>query len=93
MFHSHLNNVLEAEVGIEKNGELIGQSKRVYPEMNLAGDSNGDKVVDIHDVMRVVAHYGKENDKADVNKDGVVDEADIRFIEKNFLEIGFDALR
>ncbi|GAA0437920.1 S8 family serine peptidase [Virgibacillus salarius] len=87
----HLNNVLEAEVGIEKNGELIGQSKRVYPEMNLAGDSNGDKVVDIHDVMRVVAHYGKENDKADVNKDGVVDEADIRFIEKNFLEIGFDA--
>ncbi|EQB38689.1 hypothetical protein M948_08880 [Virgibacillus sp. CM-4] len=87
----HLNNVLETEVGIEENGEVIGESKRVHPDMNTAGDINGDKVVDIHDVMRVVAHYGKENDKTDVNKDGIVDEADIRFIEKNFLDIGFDA--
>ena len=40
--------------------------------------------------MRVVAQYGKNHPNSDINKDGIVDEIDIRYIEKNFLKVNAD---
>ena len=56
----------------------------------VAGDVNQDAMIDINDVIQAVAFYGKENKKADINQDGIVNETDIRFIEKNFLKVGPD---
>lgn len=67
--------------------EPVGERVSVNMDPNYAGDINGDGVIDILDIMRVVAQYGKQNDAADMNQDGIVDEQDIRFIEKNFLRV------
>ena len=62
--------------------------------MSLAGDVNSDSLIDIKDVRDIVEYYGKENPEIqtyDLNQDGVVNETDVRFIEKNFLTKGPDA--
>lgn len=84
----HLRSVIKTEIGKEKDGEIFGKMLRVNPSENAAGDINGDGVIDIMDVMRIVAMYGKDDNETDINKDGIVDETDIRFIEKNFLMAG-----
>lgn len=84
----HLTSVAQVQLGEEIDGELFGENVRVNTPMNLAGDINGDGVIDIMDVMRIVAKYEKEDDATDINKDGIVDEIDIRLIETNFLEVG-----
>lgn len=70
----------------EQNGieqEII----RAY-KWNFQGDISGDKVIDIYDVMRAITFYGSENQAADINGDGIVDEKDLRILEKNFLKVG-----
>ena len=55
---------------------------------------NGDKMIDILDIQSVVDAYGTKDTSIvpqDLNQDGVVDETDIRFVEKNFLTKGPDA--
>lgn len=84
----HLTTTTTVNPTIEVDGELVGQLEKINPKISEAGDVNGDGVIDIHDVMRVVAHYDKVNDQADINKDGIVDEIDVRYIEQNFLSIG-----
>ncbi len=84
----HLTSTVKTKVGKEEDGEIFGEMLRIRPPMNKAGDINGDGVIDILDVMRVVAKYGKNDVHTDLNKDGIVDETDIRFIETNFLEVG-----
>lgn len=84
----HLDVIQEVKVGKEKDGELFGNSVRVNQPTNEAGDVNGDGVIDIMDAMRLVAKYGKEDDQTDINKDGIVDETDVRFVEKNFMKVG-----
>ncbi|WP_025784661.1 S8 family serine peptidase [Sporosarcina sp. D27] len=77
----------------DENGELRGQFLRIG-QRNLSGDINGDKMVDILDIQSVVDAYGTKDTsivKQDINQDGVVDESDVRLIEKNFLEKGPDA--
>ena len=71
-----------------KNGELRGQFLR-FGQRSLAGDVNGDKMIDILDIQSVVDAYGTKDSSIvpqDINQDGVVDETDIRFVEKNFLQ-------
>ncbi|MFC0302144.1 S8 family serine peptidase [Virgibacillus soli] len=84
----HLTTAQKVTVGKEKNGEIYGEMAQVYLQPNIAGDVNGDGVIDIMDVMRIVAMYGKDDKAMDINKDGIVDEVDIRYIEKNFLKVG-----
>ncbi|WP_060678296.1 S8 family serine peptidase [Virgibacillus halodenitrificans] len=84
----HLTSTLTLNPAQEVKGELIGQRLRINPKLNKAGDVNGDGVIDIHDAMRIVAQYGKQNPKADINKDDIVNETDIRYVEENFLSIG-----
>ncbi|MGN7410763.1 S8 family serine peptidase [Sporosarcina sp. SAFN-010] len=87
----HLNKQRTIRPGVEYNGEFVGEEFWVDAVDAPAGDVNNDGVIDIHDVMRVVAQYGKNHPSTDINKDGIVDETDIRYIEKNFLKVGDDA--
>jgi subtilisin family serine protease len=77
----------------DANGELRGQFLRIG-QRSLAGDVNGDKMIDILDIQSVVDAYGTKDTSIvpqDLNQDGVVDETDVRLIEKNFLTKGPDA--
>lgn len=86
----HLNSVSTVDVATFADGEWRGLWSRTYPPMNYAGDVNNDGVIDIMDVMRVVAQYGKKDKAADINIDGIVDELDVRLIEQNFLRSAKD---
>ncbi|MDM5236430.1 S8 family serine peptidase [Bacillus cereus] len=71
------------------NGEQRGQNFNFAALKGLAGDVNGDRLIDIRDMQNVVEAYGKKDASIlpqDINQDGVVDETDVRFIEKNFLQ-------
>jgi len=77
----------------DENGELRGQFLRIG-QRSLAGDVNGDKMIDILDIQSVVDAYGTKDSsivRQDINQDGVVDETDVRLIETNFLTKGPDA--
>ncbi|PUB11390.1 S8 family serine peptidase [Paenisporosarcina sp. OV554] len=77
----------------DAKGELRGQFLRIG-QRSLAGDVNGDKMIDILDIQSVVDAYGMKDSSIvpqDLNQDGVVNETDIRFVEKNFLTKGPDA--
>lgn len=90
----HLMTKASAKLVKNVDGDLAGVRILIDAGKALAGDVNGDKVVDIQDAIVSVFSYGKENvgvNKGDVNQDGKVDETDLRFIEKNFLEKGPDA--
>jgi subtilisin family serine protease len=90
----HLTSKYKTKLVRNVDGEMAGV--RLYVDMDKAqaGDVTGDKMVDIRDAIISVFSYGKENvgvNKGDLNQDGKVDETDLRFIEKNFLEKGPDA--
>ncbi|WP_201713103.1 S8 family serine peptidase [Rossellomorea arthrocnemi] len=90
----HFESRTKVEVGIEEGGEILGVKERVFPGLQLAGDVDGDNIIDISDAIISVFSYGKEGvgvNKGDINQDGKVDETDLRFIEKNFLEKGTGA--
>ncbi|MCS0671406.1 S8 family serine peptidase [Cytobacillus firmus] len=77
--------------GIDKDGEYQGIRVGINQKMNLAGDVTQDQNVDIRDLKEAVEHYGEKapnNQHLDINQDGVVDETDVRWIEKNFLTKG-----
>ena len=84
----HINTQTTVQPGYDYKDEFIGEEFWVDLVPSPAGDVNGDGVIDIHDVMRVVAQYGKDHPNTDINLDGIVDETDIRYIEKNFLKVG-----
>ncbi|MBM7584483.1 subtilisin family serine protease [Bacillus pakistanensis] len=90
----HLSSKVTTKVVKNIDGDLAGVRMSVNMDKSDAGDVNGDKMVDIQDAIISVFSYGKENvgvNKGDINQDGKVDEIDLRFIEKNFLEKGPDA--
>ncbi|PAE26689.1 S8 family serine peptidase [Bacillus sp. 7894-2] len=87
----HMAEYKNVMASIEKEGEQQGLYVRINPEDNLAGDVTQDQIVDIRDLKEAVDHYGEENPKnvhLDMNQDGLVDETDVRWIEKNFLTKG-----
>jgi subtilisin family serine protease len=87
----HFESHTTVTVGEEVNGDVLGIKERMYPGLQLAGDVDGDNIIDISDAIISVSSYGKEGvgvNKGDINQDGKVDETDLRFIEKNFLEKG-----
>lgn len=87
----HMAEFKNVMASIEKEGEQQGLYVRINPEDNVAGDVTQDQIVDIRDLKEAVDHYGKkapENPHLDINQDGVIDETDVRWIEKNFLKKG-----
>ncbi|KQX68448.1 S8 family serine peptidase [Paenibacillus sp. Root444D2] len=89
----HLKSKLTVQLSKTEDGELIGTDPWLSPDQPLsyAGDVNGDNMIDIEDLKKAVHAYGKSSKIEDLNQDGIVDEKDIRFIEKNFLRIDPDA--
>ncbi|OOQ94542.1 S8 family serine peptidase [Bacillus cereus] len=84
----HLKSMKKFIPGYSVNGEMRGQHVTLGAK-GLAGDVNGDRLIDIRDMQSVVEVYGKKDASIlpqDINQDGVVDETDVRFIEKNFLQ-------
>ncbi|QWG47059.1 peptidase S8 [Bacillus mycoides] len=84
----HLKSMKKFIPGYSVNGEMRGQHVTLGAK-GLAGDVNGDRLIDIRDMQSVVDVYGKKDASIlpqDINQDGVVDETDVRFIEKNFLQ-------
>lgn len=69
------------------DGKVQGIFYSLYTDTAPAGDINGDHVIDIHDAKLVANNAGNTGDrlKEDLNKDGVVDIIDFRYIEKNFM--------
>ncbi|MFJ7936295.1 S8 family serine peptidase [Sporosarcina sp. NPDC096371] len=89
----HLKSIQQVTLGTKSPwGEEVGEyiQKQGAQPTAVAGDVNQDGMIDIKDVLQAVAFYGKENKQADINRDGIVNEADIRLIEKNFLKVGPD---
>ncbi|PFN09770.1 S8 family serine peptidase [Bacillus cereus] len=85
----HLKATNKFIPGYSVNGEQRGQNFRLSSLRGRAGDVNGDRLIDIRDLQSVVDVYGKKDASIlpqDINQDGVVDETDVRFIEKNFLQ-------
>lgn len=89
----HLKSKLTVQLSKMEDGELIGIDPWLSQDqpISYAGDVNGDKMIDIEDLKKAARAYGKSSKIEDLNQDGIVDEKDIRFIEKNFLRIDPDA--
>lgn len=78
---SHLPLAL-SKVG--EDGELIGVTV-TFAAALAAGDVNGDDVVDILDAIAIRDAAGTADRAADINLDGVVDAADLSYVELNWL--------
>jgi subtilisin family serine protease len=90
----HLKTYTSFTSGYILKGDYYGDYISTGYKINLAGDVDGNSMIDIKDAIISVFSYGKEGvgvTKGDINQDGKVDETDLRFIEKNFLEKGPDA--
>ncbi|MGD6830851.1 S8 family serine peptidase [Sutcliffiella halmapala] len=86
----HFESHTEVTVGEVVNGEVIGEKVRIYPGLQLAGDVNGDQVIDVKDAFFLKNHInkpGKRPLKADLNQDGTIDAADMTFIVQNYLSV------
>ncbi|MBO9129210.1 S8 family serine peptidase [Bacillus sp. 165] len=92
----HLKTHFNVIPGVAHKGSYYGRFMNIGTQnLGLAGDVNGDRLIDIRDVKNVVEAYGTQDAtivKQDINQDGVVNETDVRYIEKNFLAKGPDAL-
>lgn len=81
------------------NGEYYGiYEANTYTnrlDLELAGDVNGDGVIDINDASLIVDDYKKTSEEitlpTDINQDDIVDEKDLRYVERNFMAVNFDA--
>lgn len=86
----HLKVYKNVYPGVPLHGSYYGQYIPISSDdmYQLAGDVNGDEIVDIKDIQSVVDVYGTADSAIlpqDINQDGQVNETDVRFIEKNFL--------
>ncbi|MCB0162991.1 MAG: hypothetical protein KDI79_02120, partial [Anaerolineae bacterium] len=68
--------------------EADGQTVQVGDIDLLAGDVNGDDVIDILDLAQIAAFYLTDNNAADLNGDGQVDVLDLVAAAGNFQQAG-----
>ncbi|WP_052504519.1 S8 family serine peptidase [Rossellomorea aquimaris] len=68
------------QIGDKIRGEFDTEG---FPQM-IAGDVNGDQVIDIMDAIYVQTYWGTDHRDADINFDGIVDMNDFKFIETNY---------
>ncbi|WP_339148680.1 MULTISPECIES: S8 family serine peptidase [unclassified Sutcliffiella] len=86
----HFESHTTVTVGKEINGDVLGVRERMYPGLQLAGDVNGDQVIDIKDAFFLKNHFNKTGNgpiKADINQDGTIDATDMRYIVQNYLRV------
>ncbi|MBP3964963.1 S8 family serine peptidase [Paenibacillus lignilyticus] len=91
----HLTGQVSMKIGKTMFDEHVGENAMLAQALNLAGDVNGDHMIDILDAQRVAGQYYKRSDTnfpaEDLNQDGLVDAKDMAFIVKNFLEVDSEA--
>lgn len=83
----------QVQIGVEKNGTILGQSRLYYTGMTgifyayaVAGDVNQDNVIDIQDALAIQQAWNTNNRAADINFDGIVDAKDMQFVIDNYLK-------
>ncbi|MBI2824801.1 MAG: hypothetical protein HYX69_08960 [Planctomycetia bacterium] len=69
-------------------GETSNLNYAKYIILPLAGDANGDRIVDISDVQMVASHWLAAGPLGDTNQDGLVDISDVQKIAANWLLTG-----
>ncbi|QKE73342.1 S8 family serine peptidase [Arthrobacter citreus] len=79
---TEVNNVILSR---EEDGLLKGTWEYRNFNIGLAGDVNGDNVIDILDALTVQTYWGTNKRSADINFDGTVNEKDFGYILKNYL--------
>ncbi|MDM5188860.1 S8 family serine peptidase [Bacillus sp. DX4.1] len=91
MYHLHVPGHFEASrpfTVFKQDGETIrGENDMKASTALVAGDVNGDQVIDIMDVVFMEENWKTNKRSADINFDGTVDMKDFAFIEKNFLAV------
>ncbi|MGC5168213.1 S8 family serine peptidase [Luteimicrobium sp. DT211] len=70
--------------GKSLDGGIAGQSLSTVPAM-VAGDVNGDDVIDVRDAYAIYKAAGTSTRADDVNHDGTVDAADLQWVVTNYL--------
>lgn len=86
----YLSAKSSARLGRTMYDEWVGENGMLPQMLNYAGDINGDSKIDAADVAAITAEFGpadQSNSRADLNKDGVVDETDRHFVENNLLRV------
>ncbi len=68
-----------------KDGDVIRAENDAVPvNPAIAGDVNGDDVIDVMDALYIQTYAGTNKRASDINFDGVTDSKDLAFVEKNF---------
>ncbi|WP_129688264.1 S8 family serine peptidase [Gottfriedia acidiceleris] len=83
----------QVQIGVEKNGTILGQSRLYYTgmagtfyEFAVPGDVNQDNVIDVQDALAIQKAWNTNNRDADINFDGIVDAKDMKFVIDNYLK-------
>ncbi|WP_078379815.1 S8 family serine peptidase [Sutcliffiella halmapala] len=83
----HFITKSEQLIGFEHNGKLYGRAHHILSHDIVAGDVNGDGVIDIYDALEIQEHWGSDSRNPDINFDGVVDAKDIHYVVTNYLKV------
>ncbi|MGM0836142.1 MAG: S8 family serine peptidase [Bacillota bacterium] len=83
----HFVTKSKQHIGFEHNDRLYGNSHNIPAHNIVAGDVNGDGVIDIYDALEIQANWDTSHRNSDINFDGVVDVKDLKFVEKNYLMV------
>jgi hypothetical protein len=86
-FPGYLSAQADLPAGIVA-GESKAETARLGAVNLLAGDINGDNLIDIRDLAGVAAHYQTTDPAADLNADGIVDILDLALIAANYRQRG-----
>ncbi|WP_057915248.1 S8 family serine peptidase [Peribacillus muralis] len=72
-------------IGFHHDGKVTNQNLYLNLKTANAGDINKDDVIDVMDALYLQTYWGTNKRDADINFDGVVDEKDMAFVERNYL--------
>lgn len=86
----HFITKYDKAFGFEYKGTLYGKTETIGISL-VGGDVNQDHVIDIHDAIAIQEAWGTDDRAADINFDTVVNEKDLSFVEKNYLQQNEDA--
>ncbi|WP_425828528.1 S8 family serine peptidase [Streptomyces fractus] len=74
----------DVDLGLHGYGSVAGTNASSQAAL-VAGDVNGDDVIDVRDAAAVYAARGSAERAADIDHDGTVDARDLSFVELNYL--------
>ncbi|MBO9128105.1 dockerin type I domain-containing protein [Bacillus sp. 165] len=85
----HFATKQNEKFGFEYKGQLYGKSSTIRLLL-VAGDVNQDNVIDVKDAIAIQDAWNTNNRAADINFDSIVNVADIKFVQKNYLQQNTD---